>query len=88
MCSVCVVMNWSSDCEVRSVVRFLTIENNSGARIHRCLCAAYAWFTFSLRQHKTRQEQECEGYTRLIFHFLNLFSSGLEALGDMLVNQS
>ncbi len=47
-----------------------------------------AWFTFSLRQHETRREPECEGYICLVFHTLDLFSSCLEALGDMLVNQS
>ncbi len=47
-----------------------------------------AGFTFSLRQHETRQEQECEGYIHLVFLTLDMFSSCLEALGDMLVNQS
>ncbi len=37
---------------------------------------------------ETRQERECEGYIRLVFHTLDLFSSCLEALGDMSVNQS
>ncbi len=45
MCSVCVIMNWKetqpSYCQVQSVVRFLTIENNSGAEIHCRLCTAY-----------------------------------------------
>ncbi len=40
-----------------------------------------AWFTFSLRQHETRQEWWCEGYIRFIFHALDLFSSRLVALG-------
>ncbi len=39
------MMNWkktySSNCEVRSVVWFLTIENNSGPKIHHRLCTAY-----------------------------------------------
>ncbi len=48
----------------------------------------YAWFTFSSRQHETRRERECKRYIRLVFHTLNLFSSRLEALGDMSVNQS
>ncbi len=30
-----------SECEVKSVVYFLIPENNSEAKIHRCLCAAY-----------------------------------------------
>ncbi len=47
-----------------------------------------AWFTFSSRQNETRWEQEREGYIPLVFHTLDLFSSRLEALGDMLVNQS
>ncbi len=38
VCSVYVMMNWKetppSDCEVWSVVHFLTMENNSGAKIH------------------------------------------------------
>ncbi len=38
MCSVCAMMNWketpSSGRKVRSIVRFLTIENNSRAEIH------------------------------------------------------
>ncbi len=37
---------------------------------------------------ETRRERECEGYIRLVFHTLDLFSFHLEALGDMLVNQS
>ncbi len=48
----------------------------------------YAGFTFSSRQHETRQERESEGYISLVFHTLDLFSSHLEALGDMSVNQS
>ncbi len=44
-----------------------------------------AWFTFSLRQHETRRE--CEGYIHLVFLTLDLFSSRLEALRDMSVNQ-
>ncbi len=52
-------------------------------------CAApYAWFTFLSRQQETRWERDCEGYLRLVFHTLKQFSSHLEALGDMLVNQS
>ncbi len=47
-----------------------------------------AWFTFSWRQHETRQERECEGYIRLLFHTLDLFSSHLESLRDMSINQS
>ncbi len=38
-------MNWKetppSDCEVRSGVSFLKIENNSEAEIHCHLCTAY-----------------------------------------------
>ncbi len=45
MCSICVVMNWKetlpSNCELQSVINFLTIENDFGAEIHRCLCAVY-----------------------------------------------
>ncbi len=48
----------------------------------------YTWFTFSSRQHETRREWECEGYILLIFHTLDLFSSRLKTLGDMLVNLS
>ncbi len=44
MCLVCVMMNWKEtlplDCEVWSVVCFLTIENNSRAEIC-CFCSAY-----------------------------------------------
>ncbi len=40
-----------------------------------------AWFTFSLRQHKTRWEQECEGYICLVFHTLDLFLSHPETIG-------
>ncbi len=42
---VCVMINWKetpySECKMRSVVWFLTIENNSGTEIHCSLCAAY-----------------------------------------------
>ncbi len=34
---------------------------------------SYAQFIFSLRQHEARQERECEGYIRLVFHTLDLF---------------
>ncbi len=37
---------------------------------------------------ETRRERECEGYIRPIFHTLDQFSSRLEALGNMSVNQS
>ncbi len=47
-----------------------------------------AWFTFLLRQQVTRREQEREGYICFVFHTLDLFSSHLEALEDMSVNQS
>ncbi len=30
-----------SDCEVRSIIKFLTAENKSGAEIHKRLCAVY-----------------------------------------------
>ncbi len=39
------MMNWKetppSDCKVRSVVQFVTIENNFGAEMHCHLCATY-----------------------------------------------
>ncbi len=39
------MINWKeippSDCETRSVVHFLTILNNSKAKVHHCLCTAY-----------------------------------------------
>ncbi len=45
-CLVCLIINQKetppSDCDIRSVVRFLTIENNSAAEIHQCL-----WVTYS-----------------------------------------
>ncbi len=47
-----------------------------------------AWFTFSLGQHETRREREYEVFIRLVFHTLDLFSSCIDDLGDMLVNQS
>ncbi len=53
---------------------------------YRCICNA--WFTFSLRQHKTRQKRECKGCIRLVYHVLNMFLSHLKALGKMSVNQS
>ncbi len=31
----------SSDCEVRSIIKFLTAKNKSGAKIHRRLCVVY-----------------------------------------------
>ncbi len=38
-------MSWKetlpNDCDVRSVVGFLTVENNAGAKIQCCLCTAY-----------------------------------------------
>ncbi len=41
------------------------------------------------RRDSTRQdENESEWYIRLVFHTLELFSSRLEVLGDMSVNQS
>ncbi len=43
-CLVCVMINWKetllSDREVQNVY-FLTIKDNSGVKIHRCLCTAY-----------------------------------------------
>ncbi len=68
-------------------------SRNGGSKIlleegRKFFSNSYAWFTFSSRQHETGREQECEEYIRLIFHTLYLFSSRLEALGDMLVNQS
>ncbi len=48
----------------------------------------HARFTFSSWQHETRWKWECKWYICLVFHTLDLFSSRLEALGDMLVNQS
>ncbi len=48
----------------------------------------HACFTFSSRQQETTWEREREGYIRLVFQTLDLFSSHLEALGDMSVNQS
>ncbi len=48
----------------------------------------YTWFTFSLRQHEMRRERECEVYFCLVCHILNLLLSHLEALRNMLVNQS
>ncbi len=47
-----------------------------------------AWFTFSLRQHEMRWEQDCEGYIRLVCHILDLFLSRLEAHRNMPVNHT
>ncbi len=58
------------------------------SHLPNCGLHYYAWFTFSLRQYETRRERKRKGYIRLIFHTLDLFSSRLEALWDMLVNQS
>ncbi len=63
-------------CLIRIRIQMLTWPN------------ANAWFTFSLRQHETRQEWECEGYIRLVCHIFDLFLPCLEALGNILVNQS
>ncbi len=44
-CSVRIMMNWKetppSNCKEWSVVHFLTIENNSRAKIHSHLCIAF-----------------------------------------------
>ncbi len=50
-------------------LKFRNLEFGSNAR-----------FTFLPRQHETRREWECEGYIRLIFYTLNLFSFRLKAL--------
>ncbi len=49
---------------------------------------SYVWFTFSPRQYETRRKREYEGYIRLIFYILDLFSACLEALVDMRVKKS
>ncbi len=54
----------------------------------KVLSGSNAWFTFSLRQHEMRWEQECEGYIHPVCHFFDQFLSRLEALGNMSVNQS
>ncbi len=46
-----------------------------------------AWFTFLSRQHETRLERECDGYIRVVFLTLDLFSSHLKALRDVSINQ-
>ncbi len=41
-----------------------------------------------LHSHRDNWERECERYICLVCHILDLFLSPLEALGNMLVNQS
>ncbi len=45
MCLLCLMMNWKetppSNCKMQSIVPFLTIEINSGAKIHCCSCIVY-----------------------------------------------
>ncbi len=56
------------------------------SRKHSSYMAFYAWFTFLSRQRKTRTR--VLRYICLVCHVLDLFSFCLEALGNMMVNQS
>ncbi len=77
MCLVCKMMNWKeispSDCEVRTVVHFLIIENNSSAEIHHCSCNTYRkenvinlknvqrWQLMFGDETTSTHDDECEG---------------------------